>query len=195
MYPYFESVEVSRLVIQAQQGDEHAAERLVQLYRPLVHQVARRFYLPNGEPEDIYQVGMIGLWQAIQRYNPERRTSFATFARICIRRHILSALKQATRAVWITFPPCPDPETEYRWENIADPTPSALEQLMEQERTEDIQQILSHQLSSLEAQVLALRSQGVPYRQIAHRIGCSFKAVDNALTRIKRKVRRATRVK
>ncbi len=185
-----DSAEIVGLVAQAQQGDEQAAERLLQLYRPLVQHVARRFYLPDGEPEDVYQIGMIGLWQAIQRYNPQRQASFATFARLCIRRQILSALKHASRIVWITFPPCPDPDEESHWENIADPVPSALERLIEREQSQECNALLFSRLSAMESQVLTLWLQRLSYQEIANRLGCSRKAVDNALARIKRKARR-----
>jgi RNA polymerase sigma factor (sigma-70 family) len=53
---------------------------------------------------------------------------------------------------------------------------------------------LATKLSPLEAQVVALyQQQKLTYREIAERLGCSVKAVDNALARIKRKARRCAR--
>lgn len=185
------TAEVAWLIGRAQQGDEDAAETLLQWYRPLVQQVAHRYYLPDGDSEDVLQIGMIGLWQAIVRYNPERSASFASFARLCIQRQILSAIRRATRMVCIPFPPCPDPDTEDYWANLMESAPSALDLLIEREQVQELEQRLSNRLSTLEAQVLELWSQRRTYREIAAVLGCSRKAVDNALTRIKRKVRRA----
>src|SRR5437868_1868586 len=43
------------------------------------------------------QVGMIGLWQAIVDYRHDKATSFPAFAKVCIHRHIITAIKAATR--------------------------------------------------------------------------------------------------
>ncbi|MCS7065884.1 MAG: sigma-70 family RNA polymerase sigma factor [Fimbriimonadales bacterium] len=180
--------DVSELIGRAQAGDQAAAEHLLQLYRPLVMGVARHFFLPGSEPEDVQQIGMIGLWKAILRYNPARCASFAAFARLCIRRQILSALKRATHpsVPTVAFPEPSEQRRDWR-EWVYDPTPSLLEQLMEQEEASSALDTLMGQLSPLEARVFALYGRGQSYREIAEQVGCSPKAVDNALVRIKRK--------
>ncbi|GBC93739.1 RNA polymerase sigma-H factor [bacterium HR15] len=182
--------DIGELIERAQAGDQEAAEQLLRLYRPLVLGEARHFFLPGSEPEDVQQIGMIGLWKAILRYNPARRTSFPTFARLCIRRQILSALKCATNPSVPTVA-FPEPSEQRRdWhEWVYDPTPNLLEQLMEQEEIRRLLDILVSQLSPLEARVFALYGEGQTYREIAEQLGCSLKAVDNALARIKRKAR------
>ncbi|MER3558329.1 MAG: hypothetical protein C4336_01860 [Armatimonadota bacterium] len=127
----------------------------------------------------------------LQWYRPLVQQVAHRYSLLCIRRQILSALRRARRMVWITFPSCPDPETEDYWANLVDSAPSVLDQLIEQEQLRELEQTLSKRLSTLEAQVLELWSQRRTYREIATLLGCSRKAVDNALTRIKRKVRRA----
>lgn len=183
--------DVGELIGRAQAGDQDAAEHLLRLYRPLVLGVARHFFLPDSEPEDVQQIGMIGLWKAILRYRPERRASFAAFARLCIRRQILSALKRATHPAVPTVA-FPEPsETRHDWQEwVYDPTPSLLEQLMEQDEATSTLDRLVSRLSPLEARVFALYGRGQTYREIAEQIGCSPKAVDNALARIKRKAMR-----
>ncbi len=185
------SGDVGELIGRAQAGDQDAAEHLLRLYRPLVLGVARNFFLPNSEPEDVQQIGMIGLWKAILGYKPERRASFAAFARLCIRRQILSELKRATHPSVPTVA-FPEPsEARYDWQEwVYDPTPSLLEQLMEQDEARSTLDKLVSRLSPLEARVFALYGKGQTYREIAEQIGCSPKAVDNALARIKRKAMR-----
>lgn len=180
--------DVSELIGRAQAGDQNAAEHLLQLYRPLVLGVARHFFLPGSEPEDVQQIGMIGLWKAIMHYNPGRGVSFATFARLCVRRQILSALKHATQpsVPTVAFPEPSEQRRNWR-EWVYDPTPSLLEQLMEQDEACNMLDALVSRLSPLEARVLALYGSGQTYREIAEQVGCSLKAVDNALARIKRK--------
>ncbi len=182
--------EVYELVALAQKGDERAAEALLQLYRPLVQSIIRGFYLPDGEPEDLHQVAMIGLWQAVLHYNPQRRASFATFARLCIRRQLMSALKHSARWARFNFIQPPEELSMEEWlERLAAPAPSVLEELLS-EQSVCLDEGFKRSLSALEGQVLELYIQRLSYQQIAQRLGCSFKAVDNALMRIKRKARR-----
>ncbi|MFQ3609953.1 MAG: sigma-70 family RNA polymerase sigma factor [Fimbriimonadales bacterium] len=182
--------DVKELVGMAQQGDDHAAERLLQLYRPLVLSVVRGFYLPGSESEDLQQIGMIALWGAILRFDCTRNTSFGAFARLCVRRQILSALKQAQRIPPVIFTPIGDGDSPVPWlEQIGDPAPHPLEQLIEREQSLVLDDRFYAQLSPMETQVLHLFAQQMTYRQIAHHLGCSFKAVDNALSRIRKKAR------
>ncbi|MCX7925555.1 MAG: sigma-70 family RNA polymerase sigma factor [Fimbriimonadales bacterium] len=181
----------NELVLRAQQGDEQAAEQVMTLFRPLVQSLAGRFYMPDCEPEDVSQIAMIGLWRAVLCFDPGRNAGFASFARVCIRRQILSELKRMQR---LCLPLCrlSDCEEEQRqWlEQLPDPGPNLYECLSEREAAQQRQEFLETRLSPLEAQVAALYHQQLTYRQIAERLGCSPKAVDNALARIKRKARR-----
>ena len=178
------------LVLRAQQGDERAAEQVLTLFRPLAQSVAGRFFVPSYEPEDMCQIALMGLWRAVQCFDPQRKAGFAAFARVCIRRQILSELKRAQR--WATPTVSLSDETDARaWlEQLPDPRQNLYEQVSEREATQRQQEFLTTQLSPLEAQVVALYQQQLTYREIAERLGCSPKAVDNALARIKRKARR-----
>ncbi len=183
--------EIRDLILLAQRGDDRAAETLLQLYRPLVQSIVRGFYLPGGDPEDTFQVGMIGLWQAVLRYDPQRQASFATFARLCIRRQLLTALKHSMRWSRFSFVMPPEEQDTESWlERVVDPAPSALDEQIAVEQLASFDEGFRRTLSSLEEQVLELYVQRLSYRQIAQRLGCSSKAVDNALMRIKRKARR-----
>jgi RNA polymerase sporulation-specific sigma factor len=73
---------------------------------------------------------------------------------------------------------------------LPDPRQNLYEQLSERETAQRQREFLTTRLSPLETQVVALYQQQLTYREIAERLGCSPKAVDNALARIKRKARR-----
>src|SRR5947209_4157114 len=81
----------------AQRGQEDAAEHLLYKYRNLVRSKVKSYFLVGAEREDLLQVGMIGLWQAIVDFKPAKATSFPAFAKVCIHRHIITAIKAATR--------------------------------------------------------------------------------------------------
>lgn len=190
MEAYRESLSTDDLVLLAQQGDERAAEQVLTLFRPLVQSLAGRFFVPSYEHEDICQIALMGLWRAVQCFDPQRKAGFATFARICIRRQILSELKRAQR--WaLPVVSLSEAGDKQSWlEQLPDPTQNLYDQLCEREVSRGRREFLVARLSPLEAQVAALYQQQLTYREIAQRLGCSPKAVDNALARIKRKARR-----
>ena len=84
-------------VMMAQSGDMSAVEHLLYKYRGLVRTKTRSYILMGGEKADLLQVGMIGLWQSVMDYSPRKDISFLSFARICIERHVITAIKAATR--------------------------------------------------------------------------------------------------
>lgn len=182
---------MDELVLRAQQGDEWAAEQVMHLFRPLVQSLAGRFYLPSCEPEDVNQVALIGLWRAVQCFDPRRRSGFAAFARVCIRRQILSELKRAQRWGAPLISLSDEENGHRRWlEQLPDPAQNPYEQVSALEAAEQQHEFFETRLSPLEAKVVALYRQHLTYRQIAERLGCSQKAVDNALARVKRKAQR-----
>ena len=96
--PRVELVE-RKLLRAAQRGEERARRRLVELHGGLVRSVAFR-YRDLGLPlEDLVQEGSIGLLEAIDRFDPARGASFATYARWRVRRAITHALTNNGRLV------------------------------------------------------------------------------------------------
>ena len=191
MEAYCEHLSADELVLRAQQGDERAAEQVLTLFRPLAQSLAGRFSMPSCDPEDLCQIALMGLWRAVQCFDPQRKAGFAAFARVCIRRQILSELKRAQR--WaVPMVSLSDEADHQAWlEQLPDPRQNLYEQLSERETMRLQREFLATKLSPLEAQVVALyQQQKLTYREIAERLGCSVKAVDNALARIKRKARR-----
>ena len=85
------------LVLAAQSGDQQASSELVRKYRSLVRCKARSYFLVGGDREDVIQEGMIGLFKAIRDYDPDRLSSFRSFAELCVTRQMITAIKTATR--------------------------------------------------------------------------------------------------
>ncbi|MCS7301171.1 MAG: sigma-70 family RNA polymerase sigma factor [Fimbriimonadales bacterium] len=183
---------MDELVLRAQQGDEWAAEQVLMRFRPLAQSLAGRFFMPSCEPEDVSQIALMGLWRAVLCFDPQRQAGFAAFARVCIRRQILSELKRMQRGSAPLISLSDDETGSRRWlEQLPDPDQNLYEQLCHRETAQRQREFLETRLSPLEAKVVELYRQQLTYREIAERLGCSPKAVDNALARIKRKARRA----
>jgi RNA polymerase sporulation-specific sigma factor len=197
-YERLADYEVVRL---AQGGRRDAAEHILYKYRNLVRSKVKSYFLVGAEREDLLQVGMIGLWQAIVDYRHDKATSFPAFAKVCIHRHIITAIKAATRQKQVPLNhslsleiPADDDTPDWSMTEVlhtgeeADPEEVML-------RTEDsrrLRSLLHQMLSDFEWQVLAGYQMGKSYREIARELRCKTKSVDNALMRIKRKVTAAS---
>jgi RNA polymerase sporulation-specific sigma factor len=188
------------IVSRAQCGEEYASEYLLYKYRGLVRTKVRSYFLMGAEKDDLLQIGMIGLWQAIQDYRSEKDISFLSFARICIERHVITAIKTATRqkqsplnqSVSLEYP-AEDSDSEWSLADViaASDTVDPEQLLLQQEESRRMSTMLRRMLSDFEWRVLNGYRTGKSYREIAADLHCNTKSVDNALARIKRKVANA----
>ena len=193
----FEILTDAEVVEVAQSGLDGAAEYLLYKYRNLVRNKVRSYFLIGAEKEDLLQVGMIGLWQAVVDYRADKAISFPAFARICIQRHIITAIKTATRQKQIPLntslsleSPSDDSSSDWTLSDIltSDETADPEELVLMREDSQILQEMLQQMLSDFEWEVLAGYKVGKSYREIASELQCKTKSVDNALARIKRKV-------
>ena len=79
----------------AEAGSTAAEEALVQRYGRMVRACARPLFLAGGDSEDLFQEGMMGLLSAVRSFERGRDASFRTYAEICIRRRLYSAIRAA----------------------------------------------------------------------------------------------------
>lgn len=185
------------IVSRAQGGETEAAEFLLYKYRNLVKTKVKSYFLVGAEKDDLLQVGMIGLWQAVVDFRCDKAISFPAFAKVCIQRHIITAIKTATRQKQQPLntslsleSPSEDPSADWNLseiltgENAMDPE----EVVLRSEDTRELRDNLQRLLSEFEWLVLSGYQLGKSYREIADDLCCKTKSVDNALARIKRKV-------
>ena len=160
------------LIRRLREGESAIADYLMEKYKGLVKKKARAMFLMGGDTDDLIQEGMIGLFKAVRDYQPDREASFQSFANLCIDRQIYSAIKSSNRQKHQplnTYVSLSSSETE----NV-----SALENEMEKS------------LSSLENRVLHLYLEGNSYTEIAEILGKTPKSIDNALRRIRKKIKK-----
>ncbi|HAZ62246.1 MAG TPA: RNA polymerase sporulation sigma factor SigH [Armatimonadetes bacterium] len=185
------------LVRQAQRGDQAGERALLDRYRGLVRSTVQPFYLAGAEREDLLQVGMIGLWQAISDFREDRNNSFKSFAHICIRRQVITAVKAATRQKQLPLNTSLSLDTPLSWESpdhtLSDVIPcenstDPAEQIIFDETKRLLEDRLYTSLSPFERAVLLAYKDGRSYRQMADELQCTVKSIDNALSRVKRKL-------
>ena len=181
-------------------GDEAAIEVLFERYKDIVRKKAKAMYLAGGDSDDLIQEGMIGLYKAVRDYDDTKEAAFKTFASMCINRQLINAVAVSNRKkniplnTYVSFdmPAYPDEDNETRLVDILKPeseqNPEKL--FIDREYSDSFKKKLFDRLSSFEKQVLDLYLTGMSYTQIAKVLGRDEKSTDNALQRLKSKIRR-----
>jgi RNA polymerase sporulation-specific sigma factor len=184
-------------------GDDGVTDYIMEKYKNLVRKKAKSMYILGADNEDLIQEGMIGLFKAIRDYDLGRDASFYTFADLCISRQIYKAVQASNREKHTPLNTYISLYTGMT-EEENDGNPTALvnllesevennpEQLMiDRENVEHIEAIIEKELSGFEKQVLDLYLTGMSYSQIAKVLSRDEKSTDNALQRLKAKLRKA----
>ena len=192
------------LLKEAKNGNTNAINDLMVEYKPLVISIARRYFLINSTPEDLIQEGMLGLFKAFLSYNNKQNTSFKAYATVCINRQIQTAITKNNRNKNMPLNTyfsinnqgkillnVADEENNkedkgfYLSANSLNPEESVLYK----ERVKEINSKINKLLSSYEKEILKLYIHGLNYVEIASKLNKSSKSIDNALSRVKIKLR------
>lgn len=185
-----------QLIELLREGKTEITDYLMEKYKDMVRKQARAMYLWGGENDDLIQEGMIGLFKAIRDYREERETSFFHFAELCITRQIYSAIEASNRKKhaplnsYVSFYSEVSEEGQPLAEYLESERSDNPEQRMiDQENFELFLKKVRQSLSKMECEVLDDYLSGLNYQQIAEKMKKSPKAIDNALQRIKTKIR------
>ena len=186
----FDNISDEELIARLRDGETIIEDYLMEKYKGLVRQKARAMFLIGGDTDDLIQEGMIGLFKAVRDFQPGREATFATFARMCIDRQIYSAIQNSNRQKHLPLNSYvslnQEDESSSIWElSVENPE----EIIIDQETTRDLQQKISDYLSPMENKVLDLYLKGEGYVEIGRILGKSPKSIDNALQRIRAKIR------
>lgn len=194
--PPYEALSDEALCRLARAEDRGAEEALVSRYTRLVRQLARPFYLAGGDSDDLIQEGMIGLIHGLREYDPARAASFRTYAEICIRNRLYSAVRAAARDKHSPLNQSVPLEIPFFDSHTASFGASLLSQANPEDLIigrEDLRDTLSgvrKQLSEFEAKILGYYLDGLTIREMAEAVHKSPKSVDNAVQRVRRKIAR-----
>jgi RNA polymerase sporulation-specific sigma factor len=180
-------------------GNEEALNFLIKKYRRIVQAKTSTYFLKGADKEDLIQEGMIGLYKAIRNFKEDKMSSFKTFAELCIKRQMFTAVKTAARqkhgplnAYVSLYKSLSNQESTYMLlDMIAErniTNPELL--LIDQEEFEEKKQKIAELLSKLEQRVWALYINDYSYIEISKVLSIPEKSIDNAIQRIKRKVER-----
>lgn len=181
--------------------NEEASEVLFEKYRPLILATANRMlgYCKNTglELNDLIQEGMLGLNLAMNSFDEEKDTSFYTYAKMCIERKIISQVVASRRLKHkvlndsLSLENTDENNTDYVYDkSLTDNSYNPEEILFNGENEKDLVKEVSDILTDFEAQVFELKINGFDYKEIAEILDKDIKAIDNALQRIKVKIKK-----
>jgi RNA polymerase sporulation-specific sigma factor len=187
-----------QLCAQVSLGDSASEEALVLRYSRLVRVCARPYFLVGGDSEDLIQEGMLGLLAAIRDFSPERKVAFRTYAELCIRRRMISAIRMAAGdkhtplntyvSLELSLFVSSQELTSFGATLSRQENPEDL--IINKERLRMLMKLIKGQLTELENGILRYFLKGLSYSEIAKEVNRSTKSVDNAVQRIRRKVAR-----
>jgi len=184
------------LIQKLRNGDKEIVDYLMVKYKNLVRKKANALFLIGADNDDLIQEGMIGLFKAIRDYQEEKETSFYHFAELCISRQMYTAMEASQRKKhtplnsYVSLYEESDGEEIPLAEVVQSLTNTNPEDVViDKENVAAFQEKIDQRLSKMEKQVLALTLQGLDYQQVAEIMEKKPKAIDNALQRIKGKLR------
>lgn len=180
------------LAQRAKNGDDEALADLIERYTPLVCMRARAYARGVMDVDDVYQEGMIALLKAVRNYREDTAGSFRTFAAVCVNNKMLSAVtahmrdKNAPMRSYLSLSGREIPEDLLA---AVSPETDPEKLVIASEESAARNRRIENLLSLFERQVLRLYLSSYSYEEMSRQLGSSTKAVDNALQRVRRKLR------
>ena len=188
------------LIVRLRDGEEQITDYIMDKYKNLVRSKAGTMFILGADRDDLIQEGMIGLFKAIRDYDCGRDASFFTFAELCISRQMYSAVQAAGRMKHIPLNSYislygnstgqGEDEENGVLGILADNGLNPEDFVIDKENVENLEKQIEQELSVFEKQVLDLYLTGMSYSQIARVLGKDEKSTDNALQRLKSKIKR-----
>ena len=197
----YENCSDEELIDRLRAGETQIAEYLCDKYKNLVRKGARSMFILGGDTEDLIQEGMIGLFKAVRDFDSGRDASFFTFAELCINRQIYTAVQASRRkkhvplteavSLYSQVDPTGEGEGRFLLEELANDDGQDPEKVvLDRERLEELEKVIEETLSPFEKQVYDLYLTQMSTSNIAKILGKNEKSTDNALQRLKSKLKK-----
>lgn len=202
-YQEYESCGEDELIDRLRRGESAIMDFICDKYKNLVRSKAKSMFILGADNEDLIQEGMIGLFKAVRDYDMGRDASFSTFAELCVSRQMYTAVQASKRQKHLPLNTYVSLDAGAGGEDDREEGNGSLKELLasraelspeelflDKERVADLERRIDRELSDFEKQVLDLYMTGMSYGQIARVLGRDEKATDNALQRLKGKIRK-----
>ena len=183
----FNSAEIIRLIFEVRAGNESAFAELLEKYNPLIESSVASIALDEQysiHAEDLRQEAAVVFYNSILTYDVEQyEVEFGLYAKICISNALISQIRRLKkRNAEHLF----DTSEEDLFVNDSE-DPSV--RILEQERLRSLYSVIRGNLSKLEYDIWQMYVSGRTAKQIGTLIGRDERSVNNAIYRIRKKLR------
>lgn len=188
----FSGLSDAKLAGLVKQGVSDAFAELTARYMSVIRAKAASKRSMLLELDDLCQEGLLGLLNAAKTYSQDGRASFKTYAEVCIGNRLVMAFRAAASrknsplANSIPLSEQEDIRTAGRAEDTLNPE----DMLLDSENVNSIWKHVRDALSEKEFAVFKLYLAGLSYAEIAERLSLSAKAADNAMQRVRMKLKK-----
>ena len=180
--------------------NEDAKDILFMKYRYIIDIVIKKYAFSamkyGFEYKDLYQEALVGYSDAIRSYNEDKKTSLATFISLCVDRRLQNTIKKAGRIKNRAFLESLSLDHVYEQyeiplrDIISDESKNdPLLNITKEEEFDELLNVIEKSLSASEYEVYKLLISGLSYIEIAKVLNKSPKQIDNAMQRIKNKIK------
>lgn len=176
----YKNSDIRELILLCREHNDLAFDELVARYTPMMRKVVLGFGQSSYEYTELFSEACVALHVAAQRYDLEQDgVTFGLYARICVRNRILDLLRTSEAECDVA---------ELDVEQMADEV-SVDQRLADREIFDRLLTSARDLLSDYEYRVLLLHIQGYKTAAIADMLSKSAKSVDNAKSRLFRRLR------
>lgn len=179
----------NELVGQAKQDDLDAFARLSSRYVGLIYHKAAAIAekMPDMELDDLTQEGYIGFYKAVKSFSPDGGASFRTYAGVCVQNQMISAVRRYRKKG--SVPPGAAISIDQKELQNLSGSEGPEDSLEAGEAFQELLARVQLQLSPMERKAFSLYAQGLEKREIETQMGVSRKVLDNAIYRVRRKLK------
>lgn len=187
------------LIEKAKAGSEEAIQEIFKSFQGIMLLKTKKYFFYGGDKDDVLQEAMIGLLKAINGYKADRQASFKTFAILCIKRQLITAIKSSNSGKYKILNMAVN-NNENSYDYNAAPAYSSKsfnfynpeEIYLSKEKFRALKKYLKTNLSKMENEIFDYMLIEMTYMEIADKTGRDPKSVDNAIQRIKKKLKTFT---
>ncbi|MGM9663408.1 MAG: sigma-70 family RNA polymerase sigma factor [Eubacteriales bacterium] len=182
---------IGELLIGLKDGRPLSFEGILELYLPLVKSISldakRRFSISDSEYDDLVQEATIALYNSACSFDESKGVSFGLYAKICIKNRLISYIRRRENKLFEDFlGDCEESLSDMR--ESADAMPEQL--IINKESFSELNKRIDSSLTPFESSVFWLYLGGMSYGDIAEALSKPKKSVDNAIVRIKSKLKK-----
>ena len=189
-------------LVRLSRSDSKAMDYVLNKYKGVVLSCSKSLFILGGDNQDLVQEGMIGLFKAIRDFDEHKNIKFSTFAQICVKRNIYTAITNSNspkneplnKGLSISHTDSSDDDDYLKNLSTDDLGLSEIynpeDNVINKEKYDEIIDFMSKELSKLEYQVMDLYIIGLTTSEIAKVLGKNEKTTDNAFQRAKNKIRK-----